>query len=62
MGTEFSIFDLMYKFRVWFQLEALYYGLYELGSKELGVYDWVRVWASPHEVMKKKEEDKETLN
>ncbi len=51
-NSGFSPFDLVYGFRVQTPLEALYYGLYEVESKELGVCDWVRNMAERLEVMR----------
>ncbi len=50
--SGFSPFDLVYGFRVRTPLDALYSGLFEVDSKELGVCDWVRGMAEKLEMMR----------
>ena len=50
--SGFSPFDLVFGFRVRTPLDALYHGLYEVKSKELGVCEWVRGMAERLELMR----------
>jgi len=48
----FSQFDFVFVLRVRTPLDSLYYGLYEVDRKELGVFDWVKEMAERLEMMR----------
>ena len=50
--SGFSPFDLVYGFRVRTPLDALYYGLFEVDSKQLNVCEWVVTMAERLEMMR----------